>query len=42
MKRMKEISKAVNYKTVKRQKNDYNAIDSSFRSEQSSSYLTKH
>ena len=42
MNRMKEISKAVNYKTVKRQKNDYNAIDSSFRSEQSSSYLTKH
>ena len=44
MNRMKEISKAVNYKKTNRQKNYnyYNAIDSSFRSEQSSSYLTKH
>ena len=42
MNRMKEIRKEVNYKKVKRQRNDYNAIDSSFRSEQSSSYLTKH
>ena len=44
MNKMKEISKAVNYKKTNRQKNYnyYNAIDSSFRSEQSSSYLTKH